>query len=119
MKITTDAIVPNPRWRWWAFWSPRYVAGQLSCTITEKGSGPVQPYRWRDLPAGTDGSPPSLLALAVEYDAWGDVLTIEGVKYAGELFRDLSGLGAVGDCFQIVKRDNGVVTLRSIPAPTD
>jgi hypothetical protein len=46
MKIITDAIVPNPRWRWWAFWRPRYVAGQLSCTITETGSGPVKPYRW-------------------------------------------------------------------------
>ena len=48
MKITTDAIVPNPRWRWWAFWRPRYVSGQLSCWITEVGSGPVKPYAWSE-----------------------------------------------------------------------
>ena len=36
----------------------------------------------------------TLPTLAVEYDPWRDVLTVEGVKYAAGLFRDLGGLGA-------------------------
>ena len=50
----------------------------------------------------------------IPYDEVGDVITIEGVKYGGELFRELGRSGvAFGNIFQ-VKQDNGTVTLRSI-----
>jgi hypothetical protein len=47
-----------------------------------------------------------------------DVLTVEGVKYAGGLFRYLGPFGAVGDCFRIAKREDGVIWLETIsPRP--
>lgn len=57
--------------------------------------------------------------LSFSYDPRADVLTVESVKYAGGLFRDLGMLDVVGDCFEIVKREDGVVWLRNIPSPAD
>jgi hypothetical protein len=42
-----------------------------------------------------------------EYDASTDTLTIERVKYSGELFRQLGGALPIGAPFRIVKRENG------------
>jgi len=43
----------------------------------------------------------------VSCDAATDVFTIYGVKYSGELFRQLRGALPVGAPFRIVKRQNG------------
>ena len=48
-----------------------------------------------------------------EYDERLDVLTVEGVKYSGSLFRALSFGAAIGDWLQVVERKDGVITLRS------
>jgi len=50
--------------------------------------------------------------LDVEYDPWSDVLTIEGFRYSGVLFRDLAGGLQKNRWFQIVSRDDGVITIR-------
>ena len=51
--------------------------------------------------------------LAVSYDADSDVLTIEGTRYAGSLFRALGAQGfAVGARLEIIARDDGVISLR-------
>jgi hypothetical protein len=42
-----------------------------------------------------------------EYDASTDILTIEGVKYSGELFRQFAKEMPIGAPFRIVKRENG------------
>lgn len=52
-------------------------------------------------------------ALQFEYDIVDDVLTIEGVRYSGELFRGLGALD-VGGLFQIQDRKDGVLTLYEI-----
>jgi hypothetical protein len=51
-----------------------------------------------------------MTTLRFEYDPFADVLTIEGVKYAGEVFRGL-GLTPPGKWVRIVDRRDGVVTL--------
>ncbi len=53
--------------------------------------------------------------LSIAYDARNDIVTIEGVKYSGVLFREFSASGLpVGVPFEITKRVDGVVTIRRI-----
>jgi hypothetical protein len=49
--------------------------------------------------------------LRFDYDDERDVLTIEGVAYAGGLFRTL-GLAPVGAKIEIVAREDDVLTVR-------
>lgn len=51
--------------------------------------------------------------LHVTYAAYADVLTIEGVKYTGELFRKL-GFCAEGSIFKVIKREDGVLTFKQL-----
>lgn len=51
-------------------------------------------------------------ALRFDYDAFTDILTIEGVKYSGELFRALGVDGLATDCwFRIVSREDGILSI--------
>lgn len=50
-------------------------------------------------------------ALAIQYDADTDVVTIEGIRYAGVLFRGMGGQFGIGTIVQIVARKDGVVTM--------
>ena len=52
------------------------------------------------------------MSLQFSYDEARDVLTIEGIRYSGELFRGIGLETPVGAWIQIVKREDGVVTLR-------
>ena len=45
------------------------------------------------------------------YNEAEDVLTVEGVNYSGELFRQL-GFGPVESYYQLVDRHNGVLFMR-------
>ena len=38
-----------------------------------------------------------------------DIITINGVRYDGNLFRDLGAALPVGELFRMVKRDDGVI----------
>jgi hypothetical protein len=58
---------------------------------------------------------PTARSLAIAYDATTDVVTIEGIRYAGELFRGI-GIGPTERWFKIVKREDGLVTL-TVAAP--
>lgn len=53
--------------------------------------------------------------LRFEYDAGADVLTVEGIKYAGSLFRSL-GIASIGSRFEVTDRDDGIMTLRTLEA---
>jgi hypothetical protein len=48
--------------------------------------------------------------LALSYDEAGDVLTVEGTKYSGEVFRQF-GFGTAGRWMRVLSRDDGVVTV--------
>lgn len=53
--------------------------------------------------------------LDVAYDTDHDVLTIEGINYSGEFFRQLGVHGlAVGRTVRILSRDDGLVTLQTV-----
>lgn len=52
--------------------------------------------------------------LKFSYDEESDVLTIERIRYSGELFRAF-GFAPEGERFEIVERKDGIVTLRSLP----
>lgn len=54
-----------------------------------------------------------LPTLAVSFDPDTDCLTVEGVKYSGDLFRGLA-LWPVDQRLRIVKREDGVVTLERL-----
>lgn len=51
------------------------------------------------------------MPLSFAYDEIADVLTVEGIQYAGEIFRQLGGMMEVGQQFTLVARDDGVVTI--------
>ena len=52
--------------------------------------------------------------LEFEYDRALDVLTVEGVRYSGDLFRELArGIGLYKP-FQIIERNDGVIVIESI-----
>lgn len=61
-------------------------------------------YQQDDLP--TQG-------LAYQYDEDTDVLTVEGIKYAGSVFRAF-GIAPIGTTFKIVERKDGIVTVRRV-----
>lgn len=54
------------------------------------------------------------MPLKFEYDPRIDVLTVEGVRYSGEAFRDLA-LAKAGTCLQIVRNEDGVITFQMWP----
>lgn len=52
--------------------------------------------------------------LAHSYDQYTDILTIEGTKYAGALFRSLS-FAPIGAVLRVVNRQDGVITVEEEP----
>jgi hypothetical protein len=49
------------------------------------------------------------------YDTMTDMLTIEGIRYNGEIFRQWSEHGApIGTKLEIIARENGVITFKKI-----
>lgn len=54
--------------------------------------------------------------MKIAYDSDRDVLEIEGTKYSGELFRAL-GFAPIGTVLEIVSRENGTVTMRTVLLP--
>ena len=53
--------------------------------------------------------------LDFEYDELRDIMTIEGMKYSGELFKAFAEGGLpVGEHLKIIKREDGVVTFQRI-----
>ena len=52
--------------------------------------------------------------LTITYDAGYDVLTVEGIRYAGDLFRQFGRFAKPGTVFQFVERNDGVVTLVNV-----
>lgn len=62
----------------------------------------------------------SVKSLTAAYDLVRDVVTIEGVNYAADLFRQLAARSSVGNCFRI--QANGVtgdVGLQRIDCPRE
>ncbi len=57
--------------------------------------------------------------LNFDYDSERDVLTIEGVKYAGEYFRFLGHSPAPGVIFKIVERKDGVISVAAVVPDED
>ena len=56
-----------------------------------------------------------IYTLDFEYDGRIDLVTIEGIKYSGELFRAFAVGGlAVGEHLKIIEREDGVITLQRI-----
>lgn len=53
--------------------------------------------------------------LSIAYDDATDVLTIDGMRYSGELFRMFASNGlALNEWMAITSRDDGVITLRKM-----
>jgi hypothetical protein len=52
--------------------------------------------------------------LRFEWDGPTDTVTIEGIKYAAQLFRDLGGILPVGRMFTVVERQDGVLTIQQL-----
>ena len=51
--------------------------------------------------------------LSFSYDAFTDIMTIDGAEYSGEFFRTLGEKGlAIGDFFRVENRRDGVITIR-------
>jgi hypothetical protein len=58
--------------------------------------------------------------LSAHFDTPTDVLTIAGIRYHGEVFRQLGGALPVGAEFKLVNREDGVLTIQNLsqqPAP--
>lgn len=51
--------------------------------------------------------------LSVQYDHATDVLTVEGVRYSGVLFRSL-GICETGKWMKVVERKDGVLTVLNV-----
>lgn len=52
--------------------------------------------------------------LKFSYDAVEDILTIEGTRYSGEVFREwsmISPITADGKCLRVIDKNNGVITI--------
>lgn len=49
--------------------------------------------------------------LVFSYDEAADVLTVEGIKYAGDVFRQMGGMLEVGALFTLTARENGVLAI--------
>lgn len=54
--------------------------------------------------------------LTLRYDFTDDVLTIGGIRYAGEMMR-MFGKMPVGSVLELVARDDGVITLKVLNGP--
>lgn len=55
--------------------------------------------------------------MKIEYDTENDVLVIEGVKYAADVFRTL-GIAPVGALFRLIeRREDGVIALNILEWP--
>lgn len=54
-------------------------------------------------------------SLQISYDPKSDILTIDGIKYAGDLFRNMALSHWVGHVFKIISNDSGVLTLERLP----
>lgn len=55
----------------------------------------------------------------LSYDVKNDVLTIYGIKYAGELLRDFGAAMPIGQAFELVRRDGGTLAVHRLNvAPT-
>lgn len=52
--------------------------------------------------------------LKFDYNEMDDILTIEGIRYAGAIFRDLGWETPIGECFRIEKREDGVLILSRV-----
>jgi len=54
--------------------------------------------------------------MRIEYDPETDILTIEGVKYSGELFRRLGGIGPgqPDEVMRVMSRNDGVLVLQVV-----
>lgn len=48
------------------------------------------------------------------YNVFEDVLTIEGIRYSGDLFRNFASELPTGAPFRIVKRENGQIVLERL-----
>lgn len=54
----------------------------------------------------------TLSSLDVSYDPWQDVLTVEGVRYSGTLFREFASLLPIGQPFKIdERREDGLLVV--------
>lgn len=60
-----------------------------------------------------DREPVVLPSLSFSYDPYSDVATIEGVRYAGDMFRDLGWRLPVGKRLRLVGRKDGTIILRT------
>lgn len=52
--------------------------------------------------------------LKIDYDQRNDTVTIEGVTYAGIVFRELGKFMPLGQLFRLVNREDGVVTIERV-----
>jgi len=57
---------------------------------------------------------PQFVPLQFSYDEAADVLTVEGIRYSGDMFRMLGGMMPVGEAFEIVACADGVLTVKAI-----
>jgi hypothetical protein len=65
---------------------------------------------WRELSMRGDGT------LPFHFEPETEVFVFDGVAYSLELFQGFGTMGLKdGTCIQIVKRENGTVTLRNLP----
>lgn len=57
----------------------------------------------------------TLSSLDVSYDPCDDVLTVEGVRYAGALFRDFASLLPLMVPFMLLRRENETIVIQRLP----
>lgn len=49
--------------------------------------------------------------LAIDYDGVSDIVTIEGIRYAGELFRQFGSVMPLNTPLKIIERTDGVLAI--------
>lgn len=54
------------------------------------------------------------MKLDFEYDERSDTLKIEGIRYAGDVFREFGKYLAIGEVFVLLKREDGELTIRKV-----
>lgn len=64
----------------------------------------------------SDEKEPQQEHFTARYDFARDVLTVHNIRYAGELLRRIH-VAPVGSFFELVAREDGVLTLRSVNHP--
>lgn len=52
--------------------------------------------------------------LQVSYNAFTDVLTVDGIGYSGGLFRAFGGPAPTGNWLRVLSRQDGVITVQSM-----